>query len=90
MLYHIKWANILNALFCCGYIVGLVQDCSNSSANALKLLLSYTKPSISSAAMGPYDTYIHGPLTRCVKLRVAHAPGMPGKFSPAAEFKGNR
>ena len=23
----------------------------------------------------------HGPLTRCVKLRVAHAPGMPGTFS---------
>ena len=32
----------------------------------------------------------HGPLTRYVKLRVAHAPGMPGKFSPAADFKGNR
>ena len=25
----------------------------------------------------------HGPLTRYIKLRVAHAPGMPGKFSPA-------
>ena len=25
-------------------------------------------------------TYIHGPLTRCVKWRVAHAPGMPGTF----------
>ena len=24
----------------------------------------------------------HGPLTRYVKLRVAHAPGMPGMFSP--------
>ena len=24
----------------------------------------------------------HGPLTRYVKLRVAHAPGMPGTFSP--------
>ena len=32
----------------------------------------------------------HWPLTRYVKLRVAHAPGMPGTFSPAAEFKGNR
>ena len=30
------------------------------------------------------------PLTRYVKLRVAYAPGMPGTFSPAAEFKGNR
>ena len=32
----------------------------------------------------------HGPLTRYVTLRVAHAPGMPGRFSPATEFKGNR
>ena len=24
----------------------------------------------------------HGPLARYVKLRVAHAPGMPGTFSP--------
>ena len=32
----------------------------------------------------------HGPLTRYVKLQVAHAPGMPGTFSPAADFKGNR
>ena len=29
-----------------GYIDGLVQDCSNSTANALELLQSYTKPSI--------------------------------------------
>ena len=32
----------------------------------------------------------HGPLTRYVKLQVAHAPGMPGKFSIAAVFKGIR
>ena len=32
----------------------------------------------------------YGPLTRYVKLQVAHAPGMPGTFSPAADFKGNR
>ena len=32
----------------------------------------------------------HGPLARYVKLRVAHAPGMPGTFSPAADFKENR
>ena len=25
---------------------------------------------------------IHGPLARCVKLQVAHAPGIPGTFSP--------
>ena len=33
---------------------------------------------------------MHGPLTRYVKLQVAHAPGMPGTFSPAADFKENR
>ena len=32
----------------------------------------------------------HGPLTRYAKLQVAHAPGMPGTFPPAADFKGNR
>ena len=28
------------------------------------------------------EAYVHGPLTRYVKLRAAHAPGMPGTFSP--------
>ena len=32
----------------------------------------------------------HGPLTRYVKLRVAHAPGMPGTFFPTTDFKGSR
>ena len=27
--------------------------------------------------------FYHGPLTRCVKLRVAHAPRMPGSFFPS-------
>ena len=30
----------------CLYVDGLVQACSNSSASAMELLLSYTKPSI--------------------------------------------
>ena len=29
----------------------------------------------------------HGPLTRYVKLQVAHAPGMPGTFSPPPTSK---
>ena len=30
----------------------------------------------------PYSSsQTHGPLTRCAKLRVVHAPGMPGTFS---------
>ena len=35
------------ALFCCGYINGLVQERRNSIANALELRLSCTNPSIS-------------------------------------------
>ena len=36
-------------------------------------------------------TWLHsmGPLIRYVKLWVAHAPGMSGTFSPAADFQGN-
>ena len=36
-----------------------------------------------------HDTYQlkHGPLTRNVKWRVAHAPGMPGTFSPPSTLK---
>ena len=33
---------------------------------------------------------LNGPLTRYVKLRVAHAPGMPGTFFPVTDIKGNR
>ena len=32
--------------------------------------------------MFPRNLFFHGPLTRCVKSQVAHAPGMPGTFSP--------
>ena len=40
--------------------------------------------------LGKWTESRHGPLTRYVKLQVVHAPGMPGTFSPAADFKGNR
>ena len=33
---------------------------------------------------------VNGPLTRYVKLRVAHAPGVPGNVFPATDFKGDR
>ena len=32
--------------------------------------------------LGYYGRNIHEPLTRYVNFRVAHAPGMPGTFSP--------
>ena len=34
-------------------------------------------------AIARYNWLGHGPLTRYVKLRVAHAPRMPGTFSPS-------
>ena len=35
----------------------------------------------------PYLTILqHGPLARCEKLRVAHAPVMSGMFSPSPRF----
>ena len=40
-----------------------------------------------------YTMHLNWPLTRYVTLQVAqvaHAPGMPGTFSLAADFKGNR
>ena len=36
---------------------------------------------------GSLDVYVHGPLTRYVKLRDAHAPGMPGTFHPPPTSK---
>ena len=41
-------------------------------------------------SLGYWMAVCHGPLTRYAKLQVAHAPGMPGTFSPAADFEGNR
>ena len=47
---------------------------------------NYIKLSLMTCNQG----LLHGPLTRYVKLQVAHAPGMPGTFSPTADFKWNR
>ena len=42
-----------------------------------------TKDWVSSCMRDPLTPIVlHGPLTRYVKLWVAHAPGMPGTFSP--------
>ena len=40
------WQFSTKALICFVYFDGLVQDCSNSTANAVELLQSYTEPSI--------------------------------------------
>ena len=36
-----------------------------------------------------FSSFCHGPLTIFVKLRVAHAPGMPGNVFPATDLKGS-
>ena len=68
------------------YIDGLIQERRNSIANALELRLPCTNPSIHVVAVGNASSrrclLLYGPLARYVKLRVAHAPGMPGTFSP--------
>ena len=47
-LEHHSIRMVWDALFSWGYIDGLVQDCTNSSALAMELLQSCTQPSISS------------------------------------------
>ena len=41
-----------------------------------------TRASVPTDRHGKGKGPLHGPLTRYAKLRVAHAPGMPGTFSP--------
>ena len=40
-----------------------------------------------SPSCDPLYNRVYGPLTRYAKLRVAHAPGMPGTFSPLPTSK---
>ena len=51
LLPYLPGADELRFIICCYWVIqhinGLVQDCSNSSANALELLQSCTKPSVS-------------------------------------------
>ena len=44
----------------------------------VKFWARYFPENLEKASVTP----LHGPLARYVKLRVAHAPGMPGTFSP--------
>ena len=86
------WTFSPDVLGCQWDIGGLLQDCGISSALAMGFLQSGTKPSIEfvekkrmvmSSTLSSMLTSggCHGPLTRYIKLQVAHAPGMPGTFS---------
>ena len=67
-----------------------VVDISSHSNTKATSLRQANSPWIKSYYIPSQILPPYGPLTRCVKLQVAHAPGMPGTFSPAADFKGNR
>ena len=49
------------------------RECIYSLKPNVAYMRQWTRPFIGSN---------NGPLTRCVKLQVVHAPGMPGTFSP--------
>ena len=46
-----------------------------------------SRPKCLCCSTPQYITVVHGPLTRYVKLRVSHAPGMSGTFSPPPTSK---
>ena len=71
--------------------------CHRNKITVLTSLLkqTYLQPALCARIHCAVNKVCHycchnGPLTRYVKLRVAHAPGMPGTFRPTADFKGNR
>ena len=81
-----------NLMGMCGYIRHVYIYCVFKSVIIL-LILNGVFDDISVIVTSIFVDYFvtsHGPLDRYVKLRVAHAPGMPGTFFPATDFKGNR
>ena len=78
-----KWASVLAMHWMCG-IMHTAWDISVMNISMLLLLIRHVM------CIGHALFLCHGPLTRYVRLQVAHAPGMPGTFPSAADFKGNR
>ena len=59
------------------------EDCCISYVqNAMAQVVGHHLLQLVGQYVSTVEYIIHGPLTRYVKLRVAHAPGMPGTFSP--------
>ena len=58
--------------------------------NVIKYTATKWKCADVSCSLEVTTIQTNGPLARYVKLWVAHAPGMPGTFSPPADFKGSR
>ena len=62
----------------------LEQSCAGISVH---MVFRQLKHQTTSWKLCPRYSRLHGPLTRYVKLWVAHAPGMPGTFSPPPTTK---
>ena len=57
-------------------------------ANELERITDFHDFNKFKETMAKITSMSHGPLTRYVKLRVTHVPGMPGTFSPPPTSKG--
>ena len=63
------------------YFLGYHKCCSTCAADYIM---------VGRAFVVARKVFHHGPLTRCAKLRVAHARGMPGTFPPPRRVKRSR
>ena len=75
----------------CCFRIRVYQDIKHlSHPGALAVHKSVQKTNILGINIYQPAAPLHGPLAKYVKLRVAHAPGMPGTFSLATDSKGKR
>ena len=85
------WPNNVFSLACIKRYNWNVSNCLNKSKNYKNNFMSNNKQAVSfQTRMAWYigcKWLIHEPLTRYVKSRFAHAPGMPGAFSPPPTIK---
>ena len=71
------WEYVRDLCFCC-FLLLLVSLSQNSYQK---------KPTRKLVKMCQKSEFLNGPLTWYLKLQFAHAPGIPGTFSPAAGLK---
>ena len=72
-------------IFCYHILISKFQKCKKNKQKNNALSHSVDAACHSHRYIGK----CHGPLTRYVKLRIAHAPGMPATFSPPSTSKEN-
>ena len=82
MTYFNSVRTTLQWQFACNLFHVTIKDLLlNEDRWSIYILLNWVIIGASNGWCQP-STVFHGPLTRSVKLRVAHAPGMQGTFSP--------